>query len=73
MPVKALTFLDDSRKVLQALSTNLRRQAGLQPYELQQGHEPDDWKPMATVGMGERAECFVSLEAHIQSDYRAIL
>ena len=47
MPVKPLTFLGDSRKVLQRLPTNLRRQAGLQ-----QGYEPDDWKPMATVGMG---------------------
>jgi phage-related protein len=47
-----LTFLGDSRKVLQGLPTNLRRQAGLQLYELQQGHEPDDWKSMATFGMG---------------------
>ena len=49
MPVKPLTFLGDSRKVLQRLPTNLRRQAGLQ-----QGYEPDDWKPMATIGPGVR-------------------
>ncbi len=32
--------------------TNPRWQAGLQLFELQQGREPNHWKPMASVDMG---------------------
>jgi phage-related protein len=41
------TSLDD----LRAFPAEARREAG---YQVQQGRDPDDWKPMATVGSGVR-------------------
>ena len=52
MPVKPLTFLGDSRRAIQGFPTPMRRQAGVQLFELQRGREPADWKPMATVDGG---------------------
>ena len=34
--------------------TNARREAGFQIDRLQRGLEPDDWKPMSSVGRGVR-------------------
>jgi phage-related protein len=31
-----------------------RREAGLQLFKVQEGEDPDDWKPMETVGAGVR-------------------
>jgi phage-related protein len=42
--------LDDLRAFPQAA----RREAGYQLDQIQRGHEPDDWKPMNTVGRGVR-------------------
>lgn len=44
------TALDD----LRAFPVSARREAGYQLDQLQQGGEPDDWKPMTTVGQGVR-------------------
>ena len=42
------TALDD----LRAFPLAARREAGHQLDLVQNGHEPDDWKPMITVGQG---------------------
>ena len=42
--------LDDLRGFPQAA----RREAGYQLDQIQRGREPDDWKPMNTVGRGVR-------------------
>ena len=42
--------LDD----LRAFPASARREAGHQLDQVQHGHEPDDWKPMNTVGQGAR-------------------
>ena len=44
------TALDD----LRAFPVSVRREAGYQLHQVQHGHEPDDWKPMAAVGSGVR-------------------
>jgi phage-related protein len=31
-----------------------RREAGYQLYHVQEGYDPDDWKPMNTIGQGVR-------------------
>jgi phage-related protein len=31
-----------------------RREAGYQLYQVQEGYDPDDWKPMNTIGQGVR-------------------
>ena len=31
-----------------------RRKAGYQLFQVQEGYDPDDWKPMSTIGPGAR-------------------
>jgi phage-related protein len=44
------SFLDD----LRAFPIAARREAGHQLNQVQNGQDPDDWKPMNTVGQGVR-------------------
>ena len=54
MPAKLLIWLGSSRRDLRAFPALARRLAGFQLRRVQQGLEPDDWKPMSTVGSGVR-------------------
>ena len=45
-------FVGASREDLRRFSDEAREDAGFQLYKVQQGEEPDDWKPMPTVGAG---------------------
>jgi phage-related protein len=54
MPDKPLIWLGSSRHDLRAFPGRARRLAGFQLRRVQQGLEPDDWKPMQTVGPGVR-------------------
>jgi phage-related protein len=52
--VKPLVFLGDSLARIRAFPESARRDAGYQLERVQRGLEPDDWKPMKTVGEGAR-------------------
>ena len=52
--MKGIVFLGDSRDRLRDFPEEARRTAGFQLRRIQQGLEPDDWKPMATIGPGVR-------------------
>jgi phage-related protein len=52
--MKRLKFLGDSNDALRRFPDLARRDAGYQLELVQWGGEPDDWKPMATVGSGAR-------------------
>jgi phage-related protein len=54
MADKPLIWLGSSRRDLRAFPAIARRLAGFQLRRVQQGLEPDDWKPMQTVGPGVR-------------------
>ena len=54
MPDKALIWLGGSRGDLRAFPARARRLAGFQLRRVQHGLEPDDWKPMQTIGPGVR-------------------
>jgi phage-related protein len=54
MPDKPLVFTASSRRDLRAFPALPRRLAGFQLRRVQQGLDPDDWKPMSTVGPGVR-------------------
>jgi phage-related protein/predicted XRE-type DNA-binding protein len=54
MPDKPLIWLGSSRRALRAFPALARRLAGFQLRRVQQGLDPDDWKPMQTVGAGVR-------------------
>lgn len=52
--MKPVVFLGDSLDDLRALPERARRDAGFQIDRVQRGLDPDDWKPMQTVGPGVR-------------------
>jgi len=49
---KPVGFRGDSLDELRAFPLSARREAGHQLDQVQNGQEPDDWKPMTTVGHG---------------------
>jgi phage-related protein len=52
MPDKSIIWLGNSRRDLRAFPPLARRLAGFQLRRVQQGLDPDDWKPMQTIGPG---------------------
>jgi phage-related protein len=54
MSDKSLFWLGSSRTDLRRFPGPARRAAGFQLRRVQQGIEPNDWKPMLTVGPGVR-------------------
>jgi phage-related protein len=54
MPDKPLILLGSSRRDLRAFPAVPPRLTGFQLRRVQQGLDPDDWKPMPTVGPGVR-------------------
>jgi phage-related protein len=51
---KPIEFLGSTLEDLRAFPEAARREAGHQLDQVQHGREPDDWKPMNTVGRGVR-------------------
>ncbi len=49
---KPVEFLGSSLDDLRAFPIQAKREAGHQLDQVQNGQEPDDWKPMNTVGQG---------------------
>jgi phage-related protein len=52
--MKPISFLGDSRDALKAFPDEPRYRAGVELRAVQNGLEPDDWKPMKAVGPGVR-------------------
>ncbi|OFZ99839.1 MAG: hypothetical protein A3H35_00390 [Betaproteobacteria bacterium RIFCSPLOWO2_02_FULL_62_17] len=52
MTVKPITWLADSKSRLREFPSEARGVAGFELWEVQQGKDPTDWKPMPTVGLG---------------------
>jgi phage-related protein len=52
--MKPIVFLGDSLNDLRAFSKRARRDAGFQLDRVQRGLDPEDWKPMPTIGPGVR-------------------
>jgi len=50
--MKPLHFVGSTREDLREFPESARETAGHQLFKVQQGKEPDDWKPMPTVGSG---------------------
>lgn len=51
---KDIEFVDNALDDLRGFPTDARREAGFQLDKVQHGLDPDDWKPMVTVGAGAR-------------------
>jgi phage-related protein len=58
---RAVIFRGNALDDLRAFPASARREAGFQIDQVQAGRDPDDWKPMNTVGQGVR-------EIRIRSD-----
>lgn len=52
--MKPIVFCADSLDGLRDFPSDARQQAGFQLDKVQHGANPDDWKPMKTVGSGVR-------------------
>ena len=50
--IKLLEFIGSSKDDLRAFTLSARREAGHKLDQVQHGHEPDDWKPIKTIGPG---------------------
>jgi phage-related protein len=50
--MKSVHFVGTSRDDLRQFPDSAQETAGFQLFKVQQGKEPDDWKPMPTVGPG---------------------
>lgn len=50
--LKPIEFIGDSLEALRSFPRSARREAGYQLDLVQQGLEPDDWKPMKLLGPG---------------------
>jgi phage-related protein len=53
-PMKKLIWMGSSREDLRAFPRQARREMGYQLENVQESVDPDDWKPMSTVGSGVR-------------------
>ena len=51
---KSVIFCGTSRNDLRAFPSGARRIAGFQIDQVQEGHDPDDWKPMSSIASGVR-------------------
>lgn len=52
MNIKPVLWLGDSRERLRDFPDEPRGVAGFELWEVQQGKEPSDWKPMPSIGIG---------------------
>ena len=52
--MKPIEFLGDSLDRIREFTIGARRETGHQLDRIQRGLEPDDWKPMSTIGTGVR-------------------
>jgi len=51
---KGIDFRGDSLDVIRGFPEAARQDAGFQLEKVQHGEDPDDWKPMKTIGAGVR-------------------
>jgi len=67
VPDKPVVWLGSSLEDVRAFADGPRREAGYQLYRVQRGFEPDDWKPMPTVGSG-----VVEIRVHVGGAFRVL-
>jgi phage-related protein len=50
--MKRVRFIGSAKEDLAAFSKAVRNRAGHELFMVQVGRDPDDWKPMASIGLG---------------------
>jgi phage-related protein len=67
MYIKPLLWLGDSRRRVREFPHEARQRIGFEMWEVQQGREPSDWKPMPAVGKGVN-----EVRVHVNGEYRVL-
>jgi phage-related protein len=67
MRIKLVEWLGDSRDRVRGFPVAARGELGFQLWEVQQGNEPSDWKPMPSVGLGVN-----EIRVRVDNAYRLI-
>jgi phage-related protein len=67
MTEKPLIWLGDSRDRITAFTGDVRKIAGFQLWRVQCGLEPNDWKPMPSVGVGVQ-----EIRIHTGAEHRVL-
>ena len=65
MADKPLIWLGDSREAIRAFPDDARQITGFQLWRVQRSLEPNDWKPMPSVGLGVR-----EIRVHTGAEHR---
>ena len=65
---KPVAWRGSSRKDVRDFPDDARTEAGYQLHLLQLGKEPDDWRPMGTVGAG-----VYEIRIHTATEYRVLV
>lgn len=65
--MKPLFWIGNSYNVLTNWAAPVKQVAGFQLYLIQQGMNPNDWKPMTSIGAGVR-----EVRIHVDGEYRII-
>jgi phage-related protein len=67
MAIKPLVWVGNSLNCIRDFPLEARRKAGHQLNRVQHGHDPEDWKPMPTVGLSVR-----EIRIHEHGEYRVL-
>ena len=67
MIIKPIIWLGDSREQISEFAAVARNIAGFELWDVQQGKEPSDWKPMPSVGLGVK-----EIRVRVGGEYRVI-
>jgi phage-related protein len=66
-PLKPIAWMGDTRECLRFFSKAARRGVGIALQSVQEGLDPEDWKPMSTVGPGVK-----EIRVHVENEYRVL-
>lgn len=65
--MKRIAWMGNSLQSIKKFPKEARDDAGYQLFKVQQGSEPDDWKPMASIGSGA-----IEIRLHHPFEHRVI-
>jgi phage-related protein len=66
-PPKRVVWIGDTRNRVRSFPDAARARTGFELWEVQQGKEPSDWKPMPSVGIG-----VTEIRVHAEGEYRVL-
>lgn len=64
---KTVRWLGDSKRRIREFPHEARQRTGYDLWEVQQGNEPSDWKPMPSVGRGVN-----EIRVHARGEHRVV-